>query len=88
MVNRSFLRIFLSKIVCSFKPDAFRNYPNCRTIIDCTELRCESPGSVQNRVLMHFSYKVSFTIKFLIAISPCGLITFVSKCYGGKSTDG
>ena len=69
-------------------PDAFRNYPNCRAIIDCTELRCESPGSVQNRVLMYSSYKGGFTIKFLIAISPCGLITFVSKCYGGKWTDG
>ncbi|XP_033208567.1 uncharacterized protein LOC117167613 [Belonocnema kinseyi] len=68
--------------------DAFRDYPNCRAIIDCSELRCESPGSVENRILMYSSYKGSFTVKFLIAISPCGLTTFVSKFYGGKWTDG
>lgn len=37
---------------------------------------------------MYSSYKSSFTVKFLVGISPSGLITFVSKGYGGRSTDG
>ena len=37
---------------------------------------------------MYFFYKSGFTVKFLVAISTYELITFVSKCYDGKSTDG
>lgn len=69
-------------------PKAFRNYPNCRAIIDCSELRCDTPPNVEQRILMYSSYKSTFTVKFLIAISPCGTITFISKCYGGRATDG
>lgn len=69
-------------------PASFINYPNCRAIIDCTELRCDTPPTVEQRILMYSQYKSYFTVKFLIAISPSGLITFVSKSYGGKATDG
>lgn len=69
-------------------PKSFLNYPNCRAIIDCTELRTDTPPTVEQRVLMYSSYKSHFTVKFLIAISPSGMITFVSNAYGGKATDG
>ena len=68
-------------------PDTFKNYPNCRAIIDCTEIMCDTPPKVEQRVLMYSNYKGGFTIKFLLAISPSGLITFVSKGYGGRATD-
>ena len=68
-------------------PLAFNNYPNCRAIIDCFELKCDTPPTVEQRVLMYSSYKSSFTAKYLIAISPSGLITFISKGYGGRSSD-
>jgi len=64
-----------------------RNYPNCRAIIDCTELACDTPPKVEQRILMYSNYKGGFTIKFLICVSPSGLITFVSKGYGGRATD-
>lgn len=69
-------------------PTAFKNYPNCRAIIDCTEIRTDTPPTVEQRALMYSSYKSCFTVKFLIAISPNGLIVFVSKAYGGRCTDG
>lgn len=28
-------------------PPCFKNYPNCRVIIDCTELHCDSPPKVE-----------------------------------------
>ena len=36
---------------------------------------------------MYSNYKSSFTMKFLIGIAPSGLITFLSKSYGGRVTD-
>jgi len=68
-------------------PESFKNYPNCRAIIDCTEFHCDTPPKVEQRILMYSSYKGGFTIKYLIAISPSGLISFISKGYGGRATD-
>lgn len=68
-------------------PVSFCNYPYVRGILDCTELRCDTPPTVEQRVLMFSSYKNTFTVKFLVVISPSGMITFISKGYGGKATD-
>jgi hypothetical protein len=37
-------------------PSTFKNYPNCRAIIDCTELYCETPPTVEMRALMYSTY--------------------------------
>lgn len=68
-------------------PKSFKNYPNTRAIIDCTEIFCDKSSSVEKQILMYSSYKVHHTVKYLIAISPSGLITFLSKGFSGKSTD-
>jgi hypothetical protein len=36
---------------------------------------------------MWSNYKSNFTFKFLIAVAPSGLITFLSQAYGGRATD-
>lgn len=36
---------------------------------------------------MYSNYKSAYTCKFLIVIAPNGMITFVSKAYGGRSSD-
>ncbi|XP_076248200.1 uncharacterized protein LOC143188052 [Calliopsis andreniformis] len=69
-------------------PSAFKDHPNCRAIIDCSELPCDTPPTVEQRIHMYSRYKSGFTVKFLIAISPSGMITFISKGYGGCITDG
>ena len=69
-------------------PEAFKKeYPNCIGILDACEVRTECPGNVRQSVLMWSTYKHGFTIKFLICIAPCGQITFVSRGYGGRTTD-
>lgn len=73
----------LATLLNSFK----KNYPNCRRIIDCTEIRTEQPRTVEQRVYMYSRYKSSYTIKVLVAITPNGMISFLSKCYGGRSSD-
>lgn len=69
-------------------PHAFKEkYSNCRAIIDCTELKIESPNTVAQRVLTWSEYKHSHTLKLLLACTPNGFISFKSKLYGGRSGD-
>jgi len=76
------------KTISDLLPEAFKkNYPHCRCIIDCTEIRVEQPNTVEQRVYLYSRYKGGYTIKFLVAITPNGMVSFVSKCYGGRSSD-
>lgn len=76
------------EVVKSMLPTSFASYPNCRVIIDCTEIKCEMPPTVEERVLMYSQYKGGYTIKFLLGVTPNGFISFLSKTYGGRATDG
>lgn len=74
--------------VQKFLPPAFKiHYPNTRVIIDCTEVKAEQPHQVDQRNFMYSFYKSSYTIKFLVGITPSGFISFKSKCYGGRASD-
>ena len=69
-------------------PQSFKkNFPKTISILDCAEVRTECPKNIANAVHLYSSYKHYHTIKFLISISPCGLINFVSRGYGGRSSD-
>ncbi|KAF0693239.1 Uncharacterized protein FWK35_00035034, partial [Aphis craccivora] len=69
-------------------PEVFKkHYPHCRCIIDCTEVKVEQPPTVQQRVCMYSRYKGGYTIKVLVAITPNGMVSFLSKAYGGRSSD-
>jgi hypothetical protein len=69
-------------------PVCFRKwFPKVRTIIDCTEIKIETPSALDIQAMCWSNYKQHTTLKFLISISPCGLISFVSKCYGGRASD-
>lgn len=69
-------------------PSCFDDYPNCRAIIDCAELYCDTPPTVEQRALMYSSYKSAFTLNYLIGISPSGYITHISIGFGGRTSDG
>lgn len=62
-------------------------YPKCRVIIDCTEIRTETPCSLQLKSLLYSDYKSHMTWKSLIGISPAGIVTFVSDLYPGSISD-
>jgi len=63
------------------------NCPNFRCIIGCTEIQTEQPNTVEQRVYLYSRYERCYTIKILVAITPNGLIRFVSSCYGGSKSD-
>uniref|UniRef100_A0A0L8I6I0 DDE Tnp4 domain-containing protein n=1 Tax=Octopus bimaculoides TaxID=37653 RepID=A0A0L8I6I0_OCTBM len=62
-VQLSFLVIWPSrKAVNDHMPPSFRaKYPICRVIVDCTEIRTETPSSLQSKSLMYSDYKSHMT---------------------------
>lgn len=69
-------------------PEAFKkHYPKTRCIIDCSEIFIERPTSFKARAQTYSHYKKHNTIKFLIGITPSGVICFLSQCWGGRVSD-
>ncbi|XP_042150735.1 uncharacterized protein LOC120848270 [Ixodes scapularis] len=69
-------------------PPAFKtHYPDCTFIIDCTEIRTESPSDPEQQHYLYSSYKSGYTIKLLIGIILNGIISFISKIYEGRQSD-
>ena len=76
------------KVVKGNMPQIFKDlYPSCRCIIDCSEIFIERSLSFQARAQTYSNYKKHNTIKFLIAITPNGVVSFISKCCRGLVTD-
>ena len=87
-VKLNFLTAWPPKqVIKNMLPSRFRKYPNCRVIIDCTEIYTETPQALKIRSLMYSNYKSHMTYKSLIGITPNGVITFVSDLLGGSISD-
>ncbi|XP_046551334.1 uncharacterized protein LOC124261058 [Haliotis rubra] len=69
-------------------PECFKStYPNTRVILDCTEIRVQTPSSKTRNSEMYSHYKSHSTMKGLIGITPDGMISFVSALYTGSVSD-
>ena len=69
-------------------PKVFREtFSNCNVVIDCTEVFIESPSDMTAGNYTWSNYKHHNTLKFLVACSPCGAVTFVSRAFGGRASD-
>lgn len=78
----------LKKQIQSNLPIPFRSrYSNVQSIIDCFEVQIEKPTNAVQQALTWSSYKSCNTIKYLISITPDGLISYISEGYGGRTTD-
>lgn len=76
------------EVIKNTLPEVFKtSYKDCRIIIDCTEIKVEQPNTVENRVYLYSHYKKCFTAKILVGCTPSGLISFISNCYGGRTSD-
>lgn len=68
-------------------PLHFEKYTRVRGVADCTEIPVERSHCVTCRLLTYSQYKSTYTIKFLVCVSPGGTITFISNAYGGRASD-
>ena len=65
-----------------------RNFGNkVAVIIDCFEVFIERPSSLIARAMTWSTYKHHNTIKFLIGITPQGVISFISSAWCGRVSD-
>lgn len=56
-------------------------------ILDCFEIFIEKPATQKALAQCYSQYKHAYTIKYLVGITPQGFISFISKGYGGRSSD-
>ena len=47
----------------------------------------ETPSALENQVMCWSDYKHHFIVKLVVEISQTGLISFVSRCNGGRASN-
>ena len=65
-------------------PLCFRDFADVRIVLDCTEMHIQKPKELCCQQATYSRYKSDCTIKFMTGVTPGGMISFVSKAYGGK----
>ena len=69
-------------------PASFRqSFKKCACIIDCFEIFIERAADLKARAQTYSNYKSHNTMKYLIGITPQGVISFISKGWGGGASD-
>ena len=68
-------------------PKCFSAFPDVRVILDCTEIYVQRSGNLVNQNLTFSHYKHHNTYKFLIGVTPSGVISFVSEAWGRRTSD-
>ncbi|KAK5647849.1 hypothetical protein RI129_002741 [Pyrocoelia pectoralis] len=68
-------------------PLFFKEFKDTRIILDATEIKIQKLNCLNCRIVTYSHYKCCHTVKFLIGITPSGLISYISKAYGDRSSD-
>nr|CAH7737578.1 unnamed protein product [Callosobruchus chinensis] len=56
-------------------------------IIDCLEIEIQKPEDPIKQALTWSDYKKTHTMKYLVSSTPDGVINFISKGFGGRTSD-
>uniref|UniRef100_A0A4W5KWQ8 DDE Tnp4 domain-containing protein n=1 Tax=Hucho hucho TaxID=62062 RepID=A0A4W5KWQ8_9TELE len=75
------------KTIKAHLPPEFKDYPDTQVVIDCTELRCQTPSPLLLQSEGFSSYKSHCTFKGMLGMSPHGAVTLVSSLYAGSVSD-
>nr|XP_023029656.1 uncharacterized protein LOC111517677 [Leptinotarsa decemlineata] len=68
-------------------PKCFNMFPNTRVVLDSIEVAVLRLKCLNCRDVTDSHYKSKHTMKFLIGITPSGVITFVSSAYRGHISE-
>ena len=73
----------MREVIKENMPPALKQlYPNCICIIDCSEIFIDTPKKYEAR-----SIRGIILLSFNRYITPCGSISFLSECWGGRVSD-
>ena len=76
------------ELVHFFSPTSFfANFPRTRVIVDGTEVPIKKPRAPLAQQSTFSTYKNRNTAKVLVGCSPGGLVSYVSRAYGGSTSD-
>ena len=67
-------------------PAAFADFPNCRMIVDCTDIEVVILKRMDLQRLTNSTYRSMNSLKALVGVAPNGVITFVSKVCAGSTS--
>jgi len=68
-------------------PESFSPFPNCRMIIDCTDIKIAAPHLMSEQKETYSSYRGMNSFKVLVGVAPNAVITFISKLFPGSVSD-
>lgn len=68
-------------------PHCFEEHKEVRIVLDCTKAKIEKSHSATCRSFTYSHYKVGHTANVLIGVPPGGLVTLLSKGFGGRESD-
>ncbi|XP_035997778.1 uncharacterized protein LOC105928197 isoform X4 [Fundulus heteroclitus] len=69
-------------------PDIFDpNFTKCRCIMDFAEISIARPSNLTARAQTWSTYKHNNTMKYLVAFTPAGAISFLSPGWGGQVSE-
>ncbi|XP_052469828.1 uncharacterized protein LOC128026625 [Carassius gibelio] len=74
-------------VKASLPPDFNGSYSDTQVVLDCTELRCQTPSSLLLQSEVFSNYKSHCTFKAMVGMSPHGALTFVSALFEGSMSD-
>ncbi|KAK0148361.1 Suppressor of cytokine signaling 7 [Merluccius polli] len=67
--------------------DFHGSYGDTQVVLDCTELRCQTPSSLLLQSEVFSAYKSHCTFKAMVGMAPHGALTFVSALFEGSMSD-
>lgn len=67
--------------------NCYKDMPDLKVVIDCTEQQCEKSSNLQARKETFSNYKQRDTLKWLIGLSRNLTVNYVSSSYGGRASD-
>lgn len=69
-------------------PMCFRKtFPDVKTIIDCFEIRCDSPKSLQKKNALFSHYKHYTSVKTMLGCTSHGCVNYLSRPFLGRMSD-